>query len=118
MENQDINNCILKTSYYCQSLYTSINVFIEITEMRKYDILSNLLMKIIEDTSQCINFYSKLNFQVSLIDNINNSLKLLIDAYSNLDYFYIKDILEYELLNNIENIFENLKFFINNKEEK
>lgn len=116
MENQEIKEYIVKTSYYCQSVYTSINLYMQLVEIRKYDILSNLLMKIIEDTSQCINFYAKLNFEISLVGSVNNSLKLLIDAYSNLDYFYIKDILEYELLKNIENIFENLKFLINNKE--
>lgn len=106
---------VVKTSYYCQCVYTSIDLYIQFIEVRKYDILSDLLMKIIEDTTQCINYYSELNFEISLLDDINSSLKLLIDAYSNFDYFYIKDILEYDLLKKIENIFINLKGFIEDK---
>lgn len=117
MEKQDVKEYVVKTSYYCQSVYTSIDLYIQLIDIRKYDILNNLFIKIIEDTTQCVNFYSKLDFQVLLLDNINNSLKLLVDAYSNLDYFYIKDILEYELLKNIEIIFKNLKFLIENKQQ-
>ena len=109
MENLELKQKIVKTSYYCQSVYTSIDLFIEFTDMRKYDVLNELLMKIIEDISECIKYYSNLNLDMSLIYEINNNLNFLLEGYSNKDYFYIRDILEYEIQKNIEAAFKNLE---------
>ena len=108
---------ISKTSYYCQSIYTTINLFNDLVENRNYKLLNDLLIKIIEDTSQCINYYSQIKYNIMIIDNINHKLELLMDGYKNSDYFYIKDIFSYELIPIINEIFDELKKSIMNKNE-
>lgn len=115
MSNIEIRNSILKTSYYCQSIYTSINLFNDFVEKRKYLMLDDLLIKVIDDISQCIKFYSKVNENLSIINTINSKLQLILEGYENKDYFYIRDIFEYEIIKNIEEIFKEIKFNIENK---
>lgn len=109
MDNLIIKNNILKTSYYCQSIYTSIHLFNDLVKGRKYELLNELILKIIEDISNCLNFYSQVNKDVLIINNVNNMLEKIFDGYKNLDYFYVRDILIYEVIDIIENIFENLR---------
>lgn len=115
MNKMEVKNSVLKTSYYCQSIYTSINLFNDFVEKRKYLMLDNLLIKIIDDISQCIKFYSTINENLCIIDTINSKLQLIVDGYENKDYFYIRDVLEYEIIINIEDIFKEIKFNIENE---
>ncbi len=46
MDKMQVKNSVLKTSYYCQSIYTSINLFNDFVEKRKYLMLDNLLIKL------------------------------------------------------------------------
>lgn len=112
----EINSAMIsRVSYYCQSIYTTANLYIELTELRKYSLLNELIIKIVEDTSSCITNYSKINGDVGIVEKINEDLNLVVCAYSNSDYFYIKDILEYELLKKVENIFDWIKILIEEK---
>ena len=115
VDKMQVKNSVLKTSYYCQSIYTSINLFNDFVEKRKYLMLDNLLIKIIDDISQCIRFYSTINENLCIIDTINSKLKLIVDGYENRDYFYIRDVFEYEIIRNIEDIFKEIKFNIENE---
>lgn len=115
MEETEIKNSVLKTSYYCQSIYTAINLFNDFVEKRKYLMLDDLLMKIIDDITQCISYYSRISINLDIVDSINLKLELIVDGYKNKDYFYIKDIFEYEIIKYIEIIFEEIKLNIQNK---
>lgn len=112
MINESVKDIIKKLSYYCQSCYTSMHLFNDLVENRKLEVLNDLLMKIIEDITNLMKFYSELNLSVSVISNINNKLELVMDGYTNSDYFYIKDIFEYEVIPIIEEIFNEAKKII------
>lgn len=115
MINESVKDIIKKLSYYCQSCYTSMHLFNDLVENRKLEVLNDLLMKIIEDITNLMKFYSELNLSVSVISNINNKLELVMDGYTNSDYFYIKDIFEYEILPIIEDIFNEVKKIVFNE---
>jgi len=112
--NENTIEAIKKTSYYCQSCYTSMHLFSDLVENRKLDLLDNLLIKIIEDVTNLMNFYSKLDLSLTVINTINNNLELVVEGYSNLDYFYIRDVFEYEILPIVEDIFNEIKTQISN----
>lgn len=114
MINEVTIESIKKCSYYCQSCYTSMHLFNELVQGRKLDVLDSLLMKIIEDITKLIKFYSELSLSPSSINNINSKLELMLEGYENSDYFYIKDVFEYEILPIVENIFNEIKKIIFN----
>lgn len=103
---------IKNLSYYCQSCYTSINIFNNYTIMRKIDILEPLLVKIVEDFTNLTKYYSELPLDLSVINNFNRGLQSVIEGYSNSDYYYIKDVFEYDIIPIIEQIFNEIKGII------
>lgn len=105
---------IKKSSYYCQSCYTSMHAFNELVQNRKLEVLDSLLMKIMEDITNLMKFYTELNLSVSTISNLNSKLELFMDGYTNSDYYYIKDIFDYEILPVVEDIFNEIKKIIAN----
>lgn len=116
MINESIKDIIKKLSYYCQSCYTSMHLFNDLVQNRKLEVLDTLLIKIIEDITNLMKFYSELNLSVPVINNINNKLELVMEGYTNSDYYYIKDIFEYEILPVIEGIFSEVKKIIFNED--
>lgn len=109
MSNENTIESIKKASYYCQSCYTSMELFNDLVENRKLELLNPLLAKIIEDISNLIRFYSNINSQDLLISDMNSKLEIFLDGYENLDYYYIKDIFSYEMIPVVENIFNEIK---------
>lgn len=106
---------ISKISYYCQSAYTSINLFNDLIKSRKYSLLDNVLIKIIDDISNCIKFYLKTDMSVESVDRMNCKLQLILDGYENKDYFYMNDVLQYEVIKEIEYVFHEIQVVIENK---
>ena len=117
MENS-YTQSISKISYYCQSTYTSINLFNDLVQNRNYLLLDNLLNTIIDYLSNCIKFYLQTDMNVEIVYNINYKLQLILKGYENKDYFYIKDVFEYEIIQDIEYIFQEIQFIIENRYNK
>lgn len=115
MISKSTADAIEKLSYYCQSCYTSMELYKELVEGRKLEPASILLIKIVNDLESLIEFYQKVNSSAEKIDCINSKLEIFMDGYENLDYFYIKDIFQYEMIPLIEDIFNEIKKIILDK---
>lgn len=118
MINENKIEVIKKLSYYCQSCHTSMSLFNDLVINRKLDVIDALLVKIIEDLSNLMKFYSALNLSASTINDMNGKLQLFMEAYENSDYYYIRDIFKYEMIPLVESIFVEVKNIVYNINSK
>ena len=98
-----------KFSYYCQSAYNSIQVYLELILKRKLELSNQILFKIIEDIDNMIKYYNNIGKEPSNIEFLNKKLEILFQGVENMDYYFIRDVFEYEMLPTLEGLFNEVK---------
>jgi len=98
-----------KFSYFCQSAYNSIQVYLELVLKRKIELANQMMFKVLDDIDNMIKHYNNISNDFSKMDILNSKLEFLFEGIKNTDYYLIRDVFEYEILPILEDIFENFK---------
>ncbi|EYE88821.1 hypothetical protein Q428_05905 [Fervidicella metallireducens AeB] len=98
-----------KFSYFCQSAYNSIQIYLELIKKRKIELANQMMFKVLDDIENMIKHYNNISRDFSKINILNSKFEFLFEGIKNMDYYLIRDVFEYEMLPILEDIFKDFK---------